>query len=470
MTDETKQDKYRDPIKPLGTDEELDKTKISTSFLLSSTRHYMEENAGKHDNIPMDNTLEAYEHLTTLRESSNHEFGDSEYLGHQFDREESEWVQAVEHNGEQLGISSRVPTPTHSKLVKGSASLEMFNLMTKGGDRIDVPLWRSGFWVTIRTPKNSEIFRFEQKIANEQMSVSNALDGNNLSLRQGSIIKAIMELFDSIFITSTMKDVKNIKKHIKLTDLYQLVNSMAVAIHVRGFNVNLPCTADLQKCSHVVKGKVNLNLLSLTDRSRLTEEQLTHMAIRSDRYGVDEVKKYQNKHVHGAYHTFEVYDNVKLRLEEPSIHHFLEMHDQRIAHLTSIVDSSLDADASEGMRINRMDKSARSLEAQEWSHWVAKLTMGEEDAYVDEDPVSISMVLAEGLSSDRKYVVKLREEVNALINDCVLTVIGVPIYKCPECGNIQESHKAYKNLKPINPITHFFGIAQRFNSSLTEGS
>jgi hypothetical protein len=103
-----------------------------------------------------------------------------------------------------------------------------------------------------------------------------------------------------------------------------------------------------------------------------------------------------------------------------------------------------------------ISEQGRITALRQYSHWVSKVTIEEEEVGDDRDTIEALMGL---LSSDEQISKTFFEEVGKYIDDSVLSLIAIPKHKCPACGHEQSSdEKAHPYLIPLDVSKVFFTL------------
>ena len=68
------------------------------------------------------------------------------------------WVQHLEYQGYKMQADApRIEPSTNGEKLVGTAAVSQMNMLLGGGKYIRVPLWASGFWITLTVPSNSSL-------------------------------------------------------------------------------------------------------------------------------------------------------------------------------------------------------------------------------------------------------------------------------------------------------------------------
>lgn len=382
-------------------------------------------------------------------------------------RKGAEWAQVITgaHN-QRLAVAEPGQSSSNDTLTGSAAKFAMARALKKG-TQLQVPLWASGIWVTLRCPGTLELQENALRNANETVQLGRDTLGNIFS---HDILYQASNLFDLIYdciIATTSKrsrkeDLKNI---IKLSDFMLLAAHLASTMYPRGYPLSRPCVHDATKCTHVVKAMVSIPKMIWTDRSCLTPEQIEFMSDRRASRTLEEIENYQSQGLTEKISTFKLEDNVTVSIKEPNVMRYLELGDRWVKNIIASCDSTLGRDASNGQRNAYIERHAKLGAALRWSHWVERFVIHppeDLEGGVDQNITgfdSIIDTLADHVSAEGEYLQLFREKVFEHIYLTTTSVFGIPRYDCPACGGEPaDTHEKYPDFIPINPVRTFFQI------------
>ena len=128
-----------------------------------------------------------------------------------------------------------------------SASIAIFNAILNVGEVVQVPLWHSGFWVTLRPIKERDIINLNVILKNNVVEMgrySNTLVYTNYNVMYAKIITDFIRenIVDySINIDST----DDIRSYIKIEDLNILINGLVCSMYPNGYDISRACQNSL---------------------------------------------------------------------------------------------------------------------------------------------------------------------------------------------------------------------------------
>lgn len=373
---------------------------------------------------------------------------------HAFDRPDSEWVQVVESHGDRLAMAKPGLSPGAEGTLSGDMAQFLATEALGKGSMVQVPLWRSGIWLTLRTPRLVDLVELDRRLSTNKVDLGRDLYGNIFSNNMVYTIGTLVDFALDHVYTTTTKDRRKttLKRLILSTDLMQMMNALTATIYPKGYPMEQPCVANIETCNHIDRGTVNLVKLSWTDRSALSEDQLRHMGNREARHTEEDILTYQNAHQKGYTETLDLTDQFRMVFKEPSLDRYLRSGYDWVASVLKSSERVFDKDASERERNQYIETQATTTAMRRWAHWVDKLMLGDKEI---RDPGTITQIISDVISPDGEYRDAMGQSVKQLVDDATITLIGIPRYKCPGCGEEPQGHPQYPALMALNPVSAF---------------
>lgn len=358
-------------------------------------------------------------------------------------------VNKIVYNNSNLGIQELNP----SKKAKTSrAALIKLTKVAGLGSHIQIPLYHSGIWLTIRPLKDLEIVNLALDLSNELSKISRSTLGTMHTLFNLPFINsAIKYLRDAIVATTvTLEDDEDIFDYINVNDIYTILWGLAKSLYPKGHNIIVTCknnsildeNTKLPKCTYKEHVHVDLEKLLWVDRSKLSEDQIAHMAKRRPKSVTkDEVKDYTeslpvNEEVNFVL-TGNEGVNIEIALATPSVNKFLDLGDFIVTelqeHYNEIVRKS-NVNFKDEEKIDAVrEKILTTVYLKGYSHFVKYIKV--EDAIL-EDVSGIAEALEIINDSEDLYKVFV-DKLKGYIDRNLITTIGIPNYTCPSCGGKQ---------------------------------
>lgn len=369
------------------------------------------------------------------------------------------WEYGPDYNGQRIVITSPTMKKPQGEELTGTRALLAISHTLGIGDMIQVPLWHSGFRITLKPPTESRIVELFRKMEADTISVGRATGGliySNISVvLVDEVVDFIIEHIHSCSIIG-WKEL-DLRKLIKTQDLFPITAAMAATIYPKGFSYKRPCISNPEECTHIVEGKVDIRKLLYTNKTALTNEQKAHMAIsKPDAYGVDDVRKYQSS-LHILDSSTAVIDEEKgleLILSSPTLDDYIEVGNSWINGIETMVEEALGEENIE-KRKELSDRFANASILRQYAQWVSEIKI-DGNTIKDRRDIDEAMAMLSGVDVYRENITK---SIVDYISKSVVSMVGVPAYDCPACGKDQSDPNAppgFKTLIPLDTLLLFF--------------
>ena len=353
----------------------------------------------------------------------------------------------------QLHLKNRAKT-------KKSALLKLTQRVGLGGP-IHVPLWHSGFWVTITPLTTEEIINLEFELIAELNRVGKITNTLIYSHYNVVFAEVIFKHFKSkILDTSLDLGEMEIEEFININDLYTIGLSLAMTMFPKGFNAIIPCKntmvlndKNVPSCNYKARVKLNLNEMLRVNTSLLNTDQINQMCKKTPKsVTVEDVIKYQEAldDIQTKSITYDIDgEPTVINLKSPNIKRYFESGAIFIEKLkdasTDLVmkNEQLDADSSENMLLEVFKLNTLT-------HFIDNIPT---DEYVINDLETIGDAL-ELFNTDTILVNKIIGDINDFKDNSLIAVVGVPTFKCPTCKALQSDNE----IIPIPVYDYFFTL------------
>ena len=362
-------------------------------------------------------------------------------------------------------LSAKVPGFGNNNNVEGDrAVLRLFSHLGTVGSLFTVPLWHSGFWITLRAPSDAVLVEMRRAMGNETVRLGRETYGMALSsatvLTSKDVIDvAVSHLYQSSFNAEGVDIFDYISSH----DIPAIVYALAGATWAAGFQYHRSCTAKMGTCTHQEKGRLDMSTLQWTNTSRLTPWHMAHMAKRgSNSVTREDVEKYQQLLAEQNPAVVSINpgkDNqMDIHLVLPKASRVFEETRQWVDGIAAVVENAVFSNESDTQRASYIDTHARATEMRLYTHFVDKITTP--GGLVINQREAIRQAL-DGLSTDTDISVKFSDEVNEFVEKTCISLLGIMSYECTACHGKQEYTNTAEGLKsviPVDPLILFFTL------------
>lgn len=328
------------------------------------------------------------------------------------------------------------------------------------GTVFQVPLWHSGFWVTIKALGDDQLLEAERRIMQERQQLGRQTYGQIFSNTMAFTNETLLDLvLRNVYDTSlNVKRVSDIREYIRLPDLHALIWGMACATWAGGFQYRRACVADPASCNHVIEEKVNLGVLQATDKSILTENQIKHMTSRKrGSMSVDSVKNYVSEFKVGLPKQYVISDELSVVLRTPMIDDHISSGRRWANTIEETYAQAMTMEPAERQAF--LNNQARATLLREYAHYVESINI---KGAVFTDTPTVEQLLNDFSERDDLRV-KITEAVRTYLDDTLVSFIAIPTYECPSCGGKQPTtnHARFPELIPIDVTNVFFQLMVR---------
>lgn len=390
-------------------------------------------------------------------------------LSESVERAEATWRQKVSVGGEEIGAGRPRFGNSASGVISGEMALLKATSALGLGAVVQIPLWHTGIWVSIKAPSESALLELERRIANEKITLGRYTSGMIFSNTSIYTVSYVVNFILNHVYDASVKNITQdaLKALIKITDIPTLVWGMACAIYPNGYPYLRPCTTNPSECQHVVRGELNLSKLSWTDNNALTEWQRRLMSRRSDKFSDEELKRYEEEHRRGGSHTVALTDEMRVKLRVPTLIQYEQSGFSWVDGIVKLLEGSLGVSLKGKERDDYITDQGRLTALRQYTHWVDRVELNEDTI---EDQETLELLLG-AMSSDEKLATKFFEEVGKYIDNSTLSLIALPKYDCPACGGEQHGDlhgNVHPHLLPLDMVRIFFTLLdQRIFKALT---
>lgn len=391
-----------------------------------------------------------------LWEYLNSNSADIYYGNRAINRDGSEWVQYLEHEGKPI----RAGKPN---LPKGADPVQRIRYATGMGGVFNFPLWHSGIWVSLRTPTQVRYFNLIREVFNQKVDLGRASNGMIFSNTNAYTINELMEFVMDHVVTSTFEssDPESLMSVIDIRDIPTLMMGMAYTMFNRGYDYQQQCIVD-NDCNHVEQGEINLGRTFYVDRKSFTTEQKSFMASPVKRTR-SELEQYQSMFKYDFDRTFSLDGDIMVRVGPCSLAKFRDVGYYWVQSITNAAQETFSANMTLEKRREHIFNTAIAAGICQYAHFFESVvtTDGETETEIDiEDPSNLVGVLS-ALQDDPTNATKMYEAVANFWKYGIHSFVGIPRYECPACKQtptIVEDEGNNPQLIPIETVSVFFTL------------
>jgi len=320
------------------------------------------------------------------------------------------------------------------------------------GDVLSIPLPHSGIWVTIKPPTEKDLIDFYNSIFKEKITLGRSTFG--LTLTNFSVY-VNRKLFDFIMKHVHSVNYQGINKseldnYILIHDFPILAWGFAATIYPNGFDYQRACVDDVEQCSYVAKAVLNMLKLLWVDNASLTDAQKIIMAEnRPNKLSIENYRKYIIEHVRVTGTEFTIKENIKFKLRIPTFAEYTTDGLSWVNTINSAIDSFIVEEGNEvEAKTQLLDQYVRSSILCQFNHFIDYIEI---DENVVNDRTSITEVL-KVFSADDELRSEIINKILKFKADTTIALVGIPDYKCPNCGKPQNPSALNPHLTSVIPL------------------
>lgn len=460
VTSESK--KYNAELKEEYSTPKTDFTKFSFTFSLPSVDlTTLNTKLNYFNNLNLDTNSKELKDWRKVVEESVEYYTPAGLYQNRFSDENSHFEQGVEtKTGELKSISSLKFKKTDGEL-KGEMAILKVSKLLGLGDVVSIPLPHSGIWVTVKPPTEKDLIDFYNSIFREKIVLGRATSGltlTNFSVYiNNRLFDFIMKHVHSINYGDIPKD--ELRNYILIHDFPILAWGFASSIYPNGFDYQRACVNDVEQCTYIAKAIINLTKLLWVDNRALTDYQKDILSEnRPNKFSIENYRKYIVEHTRTKESTISLANGLKIKLRIPTMGEFIADGMRWVNGINAKIDNLIvDSGDEEEAKSQMLEQYVRSSLLRQFSHFVEYIET-DENAITDRD--TINEVL-EVFSADDDIRSEFSKAVLNFKADTTIALIGIPEYKCPNCGKEQNTNpinERFTNVIPLDTLALFFSL------------
>ena len=379
--------------------------------------------------------------------------------------EQGSWGNYVEHLTQRL----RVGKPSFgggNQPLTGARAAAKIAAVTSVGGVVQIPLYKAGFWVSIKAPGDTALNDARRKCEEQKDAFGRRSGGRTNALTDVYSRKPLIDLAISCIYDATVvyQDPQELYELIPFDEHEDLLWGVGLALYSQGFPMSRACTGSVGKCKNVERAYLDLSDLQRVRTDRLTEKQKIHMAQRTKRHTLEQIAAYRAEFLtQEGVDTLSVFrfGNMGIELVEPSIRQWIDEGYQWVRELELSVEAAFTGKMSAKERDAYITEQAGLSSLRQYSHFVHRIAFyndaGEEDGYID-DELEIALHIG-SMTGNSEFNSQFLEHIDRFFAARAVTMIAIWNYVCAKCGETQVDPLARDPyLIPISPIKLFFTI------------
>lgn len=374
----------------------------------------------------------------------------------------SEFRQFMGHEGKKFAVSAVKIGSDNDVNLTGERAVQWVRAQVGLGGIIQVPLWHSGFWVSIKGPNESDLLALNDALTEDKNELGRAAYGLAFSTSTVFMVKRVTDFIMDHLFESSLKDVADPRPFISSLDMNILVWGMACAIWRNGFKYSKATVKPTGEPGDVITALLALPRLFWIDNSAFSDWQKSHMASRNGRnMPIDSIEKYRREFTSFGGREIVLSEelDIKMSLKVPNIIEYIDAGQKWVNNIISRVDDAMGVGNDDGRRQQRVANFAKASGLRQYSHWIETIII---KGRPFRDVPTIENIL-DDISSIEECRTNYFTEIIKFINDSTNAIVALPSIDGEDIPMPRFPH-----LIPIDSLSTFFTLlGQRVEHTTT---
>lgn len=395
--------------------------------------------------------------VTNARQLLNHEKSSPQDNVNDPKRRWDKRVAYTDENGKQIDITTK-PRAVSTNTLSTASVVMLINEAESTGITLSIPLYASGFHVTVAPPTLADFVSMSSLARQAQYDAFSATWGmrftNSIATKTEVFVRSILRHVVSTSLEMTGPKEDQLLKAIHPYDIPHLLAGYAATFLPDGFEYERGCMANPGTCSQVAKGRLNVRDMMLVDKTALSSAQLTHLAKTAAKsHSHDSLRTYRNGF--NRVERVAITPHVDATIGDINLMDYFSATSETIALVESFVREM--GPASESTRSAEITRFIESTDILKHVHWIKALHVKRNGTEVLlSQPEHIRSAL-QALASNEKAAEQLDKAVNDYHNRHIFSHVGVSGYRCESCGGYNSGDISQRlfNLIPVEALRFF---------------
>lgn len=337
----------------------------------------------------------------------------------------------------------------------GAAAVMRVRSLAGLGSVVRVPLWHSGFWISIKAPGDGALLELHRRLSEEKITLGRVTYGlafaNNSVMYTGWLMDfAISHIYDS---TLHAELQPNMREHISCFDIPTVIWALACVIWPGGFPYARALLDPHSQETITIKEKVLIGKMFFTDTASLTPWQVSHMAnSHGNMMTESSIKRYREEFTRGKGRSVPLNDSLSVNIRNPSLDQYLTSGQKWINGIVNMVDRAFASPPNDGVRDNYILNQGKATNMRQFIHFVESFIV---DGSTVDDADTVEDII-NNLSENDEIRDIFFKEVREYIEDSTVSLIAIPA---------EHGEKAplprFPHLIAIDPLSVFFILLEQ---------
>lgn len=364
-------------------------------------------------------------------------------------------------------ISYSSPKLADSKVasVRGEKAMLRARALMGLGGIISIPLYHSGFWLTIVAPLESDYIELNRRISDEKISMGRTTHGLAFANNEAFMTGWLIDFLIRHKYETNLKNEEDLRSKISALDIPTAIWALALAMYPRGFNYTRSLTTkEGIDARETVTALINVAKLLWVDNSYLSPRQKAHMANRQPQSITDDaLSLYKADFPLSGGRDIEVIEGITVTVQIPTVTQQVDSCHRWLIDLNGTIDETFTTTQPDAAERNRLiETHTHASQLRHYAGWISKITV---EGTVLDTPAQIENML-ESMSENQDMSKVLIDGVKSFIEDATFAIIAIP-----ETTGKETGLPRFPYLIPIDvPSVFFILLVQRINRMVSRQS
>lgn len=435
--------------------------KVTISIAVpSTTEKRTEQILNRYPNVDFTQSDNGQRWINTLQQAQvTLQYGDG--FRSTVDRPDGSWRQFVPSEKGPLTVGVPKFKETGTGTWTGERAMLRIRALTGLGSIVQIPLWHSGFWITLKAPTEAAMLELNRRLTEEKIRLGRSTHGlafaNTSVFYAGWITDFVLAHIYETSLKPEVLEKKPLRELISVLDVPALAWGLACTIWPKGFAYARSVLDTKGEETKIIRELINVGKLQWTDLSSLTPWQVGHMAARHGGTMSQEVlDRYKSDFTRGTGRRVKFSDQVSIMLKVPSLEAYLLSGQKWINNIVSSVDKAFSLTPGSDQREQYIVEQGKATNMRQYGHWVESVVVqGEENENVIDDLETVELTL-DALSANDEFRGQYFKEVRQYIEDSTISVIAVPATEKED--EDRTTMPRFPHLLPIDALSVFFTL------------
>lgn len=364
-------------------------------------------------------------------------------------------------------ISYSSPKLADSKVasVRGEKAMLRARALMGLGGIISIPLYHSGFWLTIVAPLESDYIELNRRISDEKISMGRTTHGLAFANNEAFMTGWLIDFLIRHKYETNLKNEEDLRSKISALDIPTAIWALALAMYPRGFNYTRSLTTrEGVDGRETVTALINVAKLLWVDNSYLSARQKSHMSNRQPQSITDDALALYRADfplVNGR--DIEIVEGITITIQIPTVSQQVDSCHRWLIDLNGTIDETFTTTQPDAAERNRLiETHTHAAQLRHYAGWISKITV--EGAVLDTTEQIENML--ESMSENQDTSKVLIAGVKKFIEDATFAVVAIP-----ETTGKETGLPRFPYLIPIDvPSVFFILLVQRINRMVSRQS